>query len=95
LGWKTNPPYRYFYAWHKSTSISSIQDALNEAGMNYGFWFSNDNLISSCDTSSITFTGQISPTIRHGMSCDRCQDFNAYAEPNQSNGKHRCYRCRK
>ncbi|HVI43052.1 MAG TPA: hypothetical protein VM577_20790 [Anaerovoracaceae bacterium] len=29
-----------------------------------------------------------------GMSCRKCKDFNEYAEPNQKDGSHMCYRCR-
>lgn len=29
-----------------------------------------------------------------GMACNKCKDFNEYAEPNQQDGTHLCYRCR-
>jgi hypothetical protein len=31
----------------------------------------------------------------NGMSCSKCNNFNEYAEPNQEDGTHKCYRCRK
>ena len=33
-------------------------------------------------------------THRGGMNCASCNNYNAYAQPNTSDGKHHCYQCR-
>lgn len=34
------------------------------------------------------------PVVETGCNCAKCNEFNEYAEPNQSNGTYVCYRCR-
>jgi hypothetical protein len=34
-------------------------------------------------------------SVSAGMFCKRCHDFNAYGEPNQSDGSYKCFSCRR
>jgi hypothetical protein len=91
--------------WTNSGVDGKMQDPSNPAPLNYDkakdllkilMSFGHD--IGSYEIRELTTTKaatiQPSSVKSSGMKCKKCQDFNSYAEPNQSDGSFCCFGCR-
>jgi hypothetical protein len=89
IGWPAGTSNSDRFGWDKNKTGTPLYQQLLGSNYQYGYWMPSDEMVVYAGSPAATPTAS-----SNGMACKSCGTFNAYAEPNRSDGSHVCYSCK-